>query len=659
MRKLLMATMLAGIAPAALAPLAAAPAAAHPLDALNASEIEAAAALLRASPKWTKDARIATITLLDPPKDAVLAWKDGAPQPRKAIARMLVKGGAVEAVVDLTARRIERWQAEPGRQPSFLLSEIFGAVEVVKADAGWRAAMAKRGYTDFSGILCNPLAVGAVVDPALQGHRLMNVPCFDAKGARNNTFARPIEGLLATVDLNAGKVLRLIDLGVQPVTPVMPQHDYASQDKYRQPMKPVAMASPQGGNVAIEGGQVRWDNWRFHVRLDRRVGPTLSLLRWDDRGTPRSVAYQIAPSEMFVPYMDTAPTWSFKSYLDAGEYGLGLLASPLSPGRDCPADAIFQDGVVAGDDGKPVTIPRALCIFERNAGDPLWRHTDGFTSSEESRPQVDLVVRSIAVIGNYDYILDFVLTQAGEIEVRVGATGIDAVKGVAAQKMSDPTAATDTEVGTLVAPGLVGVNHDHYVAFRLDMDVDGAKNRLAVDHIVPTPIEGSKGRTSRWRVDETIQSTEGPIDSHGHDALVRILADQPKGAMGHVPSYALMAGHGVTSLLDAEDPVQARAGFAGHATWATAYRPDELYAAGNWANQSKAGDGLPAYAGDKSSIDRADLVLWQVVGFRHVTRAEDWPIMPTLWHGFRLRPHNFFERNPALDVSPDFKKDPR
>jgi primary-amine oxidase len=533
----------------------AAPVAAHPLDALTAPEINETATILRAAPQWTKSARIASITLLDPPKASVLS---GTAEPRRAVARLLAGNTAVEVVIDLAARRLVSWTPAPGEQPSFMLAEILGSVDIVKADKGWRAAMAKRGYTDFSGILCNPLAVGFVADPALRTERLMNVPCFDATGAKNNTFARPIEGLMATVDLTTKKVVRLIDLGVVPVPADMPQHDYASQAKYRKPMKPVVQANPAGSNIAITGSEVRWDNWRFHARLDRRVGPTLSLLRYDDHGIERSIAYQMAASEMFVPYMDKTPTWSFKSYLDAGEYGLGLLASPLSPGRDCPTTAIFRDAVVAGDDGKPMTIPRAMCIFERNMGDPLWRHTDPFTANEESRPQVDLVVRSIAVIGNYDYILDFVLTQAGEIEVRVGATGIDAVKGVATQSMTDATAAADTVPGTLVAPGLVAINHDHYIGFRLDLDIDGPANRVVVDHLKPAAIAGNPGRTSMWQLDETIQGNEGPVDSQGHDALIRVLAGAPRGKLAHVPSYQLMAGHATTSLLDSDDPVQAR-----------------------------------------------------------------------------------------------------
>lgn len=630
--------------------------AAHPLDALTAAEIDQTVRLLKAAKRMRPDAKTASVSLLEPEKQEVLAWKNGMPFSRSAVAIILQDRKTYKAKVDLKSSKIRSWEQVKDGHASFLLAEVVGSAEIVVKDPLWQEAMRKRGITDFSHIMCNPLSVGYVADESERSRRLMNVPCFDTHGQGNNAFGRPIEGLMAVVDLDDRKVVRLVDLGPVPLPPAMPKYDYASQQPYRHPMKPVELASPAGHNYVVNGGEVKWDNWSFHLRLDRRSGPVLSLVKWDDKGRERSVAYQIAASEMFVPYMDPTPTWSFKSYLDAGEYGLGLLAFPLDRGRDCPADALYLDGVLPDDNGKPTTVPRAICIFERNAGDPAWRHVDTDTRGAESRPEVDLVVRSIPVIGNYDYILDYVFTQKGEVVVRVGATGIDAVKGVAAHSLKDPSAAQDTQYGTLIGPGVVGVNHDHYVNFRLDMDVDGPANSFMVDHIVPKEAPPSSPRRTYWQVESEEQQTEGAVESHGHDAQYRMANPNSANAYGYHPGYVLMSGHNASSLLSEDDPIQGRALFAKKPVWITRYAPSEMFGAGEFANQSLPGEGLPKYTGDKASAVNTDLVLWYTVGFRHVTRAEDWPIMPTLWHEFRLRPFNFFDRNPALDLSPDFAK---
>src|SRR5690606_18607254 len=60
--------------------------------------------------------------------------------------------------------------------------------------------------------------------------------------------------------------------------------------------------------------------------------------------------------------------------------------------------------------------------------------------------------------------------------------------------------------------------------------------------------------------------------------------------------------------------------------------------------------GLPAWTARDRPVARTDLVLWHVVGMHHLPRTEDWPVMPLLWHAFELRPFDFFDRNPALDL---------
>jgi primary-amine oxidase len=81
----------------------------------------------------------------------------------------------------------------------------------------------------------------------------------------------------------------------------------------------------------------------------------------------------------------------------------------------------------------------------------------------------------------------------------------------------------------------------------------------------------------------------------------------------------------------------------------TAYDPSELYAAGRFPNANASRDGLPAYVARQRSIVNADIVVWYTMGFHHVPRPEDWPVMPTQWHSVSLIPDGFFDRNPAFN----------
>jgi primary-amine oxidase len=122
--------------------------------------------------------------------------------------------------------------------------------------------------------------------------------------------------------------------------------------------------------------------------------------------------------------------------------------------------------------------------------------------------------------------------------------------------------------------------------------------------------------------------------------------------LGNPTSFQLAAGHSDISILADDEPQQQRAAFSGASFWVTRYHPDEAFAAGVYPNQNRKIEGLPAFLANHESIKNQDLVLWYTVGFRHQTRAEDWPVMPGLWHSFKIRPFNFFDRNPGMDVPP-------
>ncbi|MDO9711005.1 copper amine oxidase [Paracraurococcus lichenis] len=627
-------------------------AAAHPLDPLTGPEIEAAVAALRAAGAAEDATRFVAVDLVEPAKPVVLA---GQAAPRRAHV-ILRRGMALaEAEVDLASGRVDGPREIADAQGPVLIEEWETAAKLTMADPDWQAAMKKRGYTRFETLFCAPLTVGWFETAEERGRRLLRVPCYETAGGRTTVHGRPIEGLFAIVDLGERRVLRVVDTGAVPVREGPDRVEEATFPDLRPAMKPVLQSAPQGGNVTISGHEVAWDHWRFHLRLDRRFGPVLSLARWAEGGRERLVLYQGYASEMFVPYMDASEAWYTRSYMDIGEYGFGALSSTLNAGTDCPAHAAFLPAVLPGDDGKPLEVPGVLCIFERNTGNPAWRHAEIVDQSYEGRPEVELVVRSIPTIGNYDYVVDWVFTPKGEIRIDVGATGMDAVRGVAARSMRDAAAAAEVTTGMLIAPGAVGVWHDHYISFRLDLDVDGPANSFLRERLAPRRAEAGTPRRSLWQPERIPMPVEGAVEPGHGPEIWRVVNPGVTTALGHNPGYEVILGHGATSLLDPEDTPQRRAAFTAAPLWITAHDPAEKHAAGAWPNQAHGGDGLPRFAARGRGIEDADLVVWATMGFHHLTRPEDWPVLPTKWHRIELKPYGFFTRNPAITLRREFR----
>jgi primary-amine oxidase len=618
----------------------------HPLDPLSAGEIGTATAVVR------QDARLAAadlplILLEEPPKAAVLAWRPGQRLPRLARAVATTPGTLFEAIVDVDARRLVSVTERKGAQGPVTLPEIERATEIVVADSRMRDRLRARGLTDPSKLFCAPWSAGYFGVPAYEGRRVLVVGCFDTRRTTNNMFGWPVERLFAVVDLFKREVIEVVDNGEVPITPTNQNFKEADVEALRAARRPTLTAQPEGASYTIDGNEVSWGPWRFHVRLDPRVGPVVSLARWRDGSRDRSILYQGYLSEMFVPYMDPDFGWYSRTFFDVGEYGAGLLALPLVAGVDCPATATYLPATFSTDRGEPMTTPRAMCIFERDRGEPIWRH------GAESRRDVELVVRVTVEVGNYDYILDWVFNDAAEIDVRVGATGIVALKGVKTQHMSEPGAAADTRYGTLVAAGLVGANHDHHFNFRLDLDVDGTANSFAREGYHKQRTPAGAARKSLYVVTPEVTDTEqrAAFDGgHGVQKLMVVNEDVSNG-VGNRVGYELLYGNHGDKMLDPDDWPGRRARFLDHDLWVTRHDAAERYAAGDYPFGNPGdGAGLPAWVEKNRSVRKQDLVVWANLSLHHLVRAEDLPVMPTLWHSFKLRPFNFFDRNPAVDL---------
>ena len=368
----------------------------HPLDGLSAEEITLVVDILREEQLIGAESRFPYIGLLEPSKAEVLGWQPGTSLARRAQA--VVKKGAetYEAAINLDRGLVEGWELIEGVQSSILGEEWATAQELVKADPEWQAGMRARGYEAQSPIFCESYSAGffGLVDPE---RRIVNVACYDVADAGNNIYSRPIEGLYAVVDLESRTVVEIIETGLVPVSE-------ATGPSGSVPENTVQDVAAQVGNIAQvkkEGGRVRWNNWAFHVRFDRRLGPIISVVSFQDKGRMRPILYQGSVAEMFVPYMDTDVGWYYRTFMDVGEYGFGRLASKLLPGADCPANAIMQGATLPTETGAAYEAANVLCIFERNTGAPLWRHSESLNATYVGRLDVELVVRSISTVGNY------------------------------------------------------------------------------------------------------------------------------------------------------------------------------------------------------------------------------------------------------------------
>lgn len=649
---------------AGLAALAAAAPAvsAHPLDGLSEAEITEAVALLRSSGDAGDDTLFPYIALHEPDKATVLAWKEGDPEPRMVTVHLKRPDGAFVAEVDLAADKVASI-APTDQQTMLLLAEFLEAMNLATSAPEFVAGLEKRGLTPDD-VFCLPLTAGSFGLPEEEGRRLLKVPCY-VLPETSNFYAKPIEGLYAVVDLNADEVVEVLDSGALPV----PKDGWGYTDAeveartgaLRPEMKPATLSQPDGSNVTIENGLVSWDIWRFRVRVDKRPGVVISNIAVDDQGRWRQLMYQAHLSEVFVPYMDPDDGWYWRTYMDSGEYGFGIFLTPLRAGVDCPAHATYLPAVVHQDDGSPLSIPDAICIFERNIGDPAWRHFEIFAQTPdqfvpaEGRPATQLVVRSASEVGNYDYLVDYVFHQDGRMDVMVGSTGLDAVKGAAAEKMSDPTAAEETRYGTLIAPNLVAPNHDHYFNFRLDFDVDGQANTFMRTGLVPAEHDRDIPRTSMW-VTRTVPAKtelEGRFKVNPDTpAMYHVMNMGAEGPLGHKPGYMIIPNNSVAyGPFDfAGDTPMKRNAYIEYTFWNTPYMPDERYAGGAYAFQSDGSDTLATWVEQDRPIANTDIVTWYTMGFHHVPHTEDWPVMSTMWKGFMIRPFNFFAHNPALTI---------
>ena len=633
-----------------------------PWDGLRPEEYAQAAGLLKAV---HGDAVMFTrISLRQPEKDVALAWQDGDSAQRGAEVTFLVAGKPRLARLDLTGNRIVSDAPMTGGQPMLSgTGELEPIVVKLSEHADVLAALAKRGVEPGQGI-CLPRTIGrfftAQANPARE--RLLRLDCFNIAGdgalgilPSTNLYARPIEGLAILYNITTDEIIEIKDTRLGNAPP----HDLPTGEfnNGTRKVKHVAQSRPDGVNYKMTGSRIDWQGWQFRLRFDPRQGTVINRIGHQSESGFRSVAYEIAMSEMFVPYHDNDPNWFYRAYFDMGEYGFGNLATELQQ-ADCPSHAQYLNVDLHLPDGSSMQSKNRICIFEHDPGHPIWRHEEPLLAivpgleTHQSRRATELVVRMVATIGNYDYYQDYVFGLDGRLRIRLISTGLDATKAVMSADLSDPRAADETATGTLIAPHRLGVNHDHYFSYRIDMDIDGQANNFERHMLRAAKPAAGAPRRGLWEVVPSRIATEkqAQTDMSAKRPAVLLFANEARqNAMGYDTGYQLMIPN-VKPLVTPMDETFKRAYFVQKNLWVTRFKRDEIFATGVSTNQSAPWLGLPEYIADNEQLENTDIVGWATMGFHHVPMAEDWPVMPSKVDEIVLKPRNFFDRNPAIDL---------
>lgn len=467
-------------------------------------------------------------------------------------------------------------------------------------------------------------------------------------------FPLPISPVIETNNFNVIRVEYLptgADNTLKEPRPYQakPANEYIHEHQdLRKDLKPLKVIQPEGASfnlteVGETGHTLEWQKWSFRVGYNQREGMVLYDIRYD----ARPLFYRLSLSDMNIPYADPRPPFHKKSAFDLGDAGAGAMANNLKLGCDCLGHIQYLSAVITDDKGVPTSIENCVCIHEQDGGIG-WKHTNYRTGRAAVARNRELVLQSIITVSNYEYILAFMFNQAGEVTYEVRATGV-----LSTSPIDHELDKVGVPFGTVVHPGVLAVHHQHIFSLRVDPMLDGHANRLVYDeaHAVPLSKDWNP-HGNGYEVHETVVEHASGIDLNTdanrtfkiQNVNVRNpINNKPVAYKIHAPPFQKMLSHPSSFNFK-------RAEFADHNIYVTTHADRELYAGGWYTNQSRGGTGVRSWAARQDSVKDEDIVVWVQFGINHIPRIEDFPVMPCEVLKVSLKPVNFFEKNPALDV---------
>ena len=300
----------------------------------------------------------------------------------------------------------------------------------------------------------------------------------------NNQTFNSVDELVEQYNMG---IIEKIKIAAPMKTPLFSSYERRGNPQPAKPMRGPELYEPDGKRYSVKGRHVSYMSWSFDFRMDSYSGMQV----YDIRFNGERIIYELSLQEAAATYGGYYPNPSWDNYLDSN-WALGTSSWEMVRGIDCPTTATFFDLVHMTWTGQPLTFRNAVCVFEMNTGMPLRRHYDsnyeGGYKFYGGMVNHLLVLRTVATPGNYDYVFDFIFYQNGVIEVKMSASGY--VYGSFYDSNSRPYSYKLQEHFT-------SGTHDHFIHYKVDLDVGGRKNSYETIEI------GIENITERWFPNKT------------------------------------------------------------------------------------------------------------------------------------------------------------
>ena len=264
-----------------------------------------------------------------------------------------------------------------------------------------------------------------------------------------------------------------------------------------------------------------------------------------------------------------------------------------------------------------------------------------------------LVIRFITDMYYYDYIHDFVFHQNGAVEIKTILTGV--------LLMNPYYAESENKYGYEVIRNTMAAYHDHFMLFKVDLDILGTKNSFKTIDVVTDefgdPWEAYPVTKKYLKQNKRTTESDAKIKHNFDDPKYYVLYNENQlNKYGNVRGYRVLPVHKIKEVYPDDHKGTKATEWSKYQLSISKYKDTERYGSCMFNYFPQHGKPLCSFdqrLEDDDIIVNEDLIAWVPIGSMHIPSTEDYPTVTTTGNQVTLliKPFNYFDEDPSMASS--------